>query len=111
MRMNSIKTELIPCPVQNEIDYFPGLRFSCNFVAARFFIFWSRLSALIRDVLPLVLFPEEELLLLLDELVDLLDVPLTPVDLCGRVCCLLKVAIKPALLLPLTEFGESDRLL
>jgi hypothetical protein len=73
-------------------------------------MFCSRLSALMRDVLPIV-FPDEELLLLLDELVDLLEAPLPPFGFCGKVCCLLKLTTRPAELLPLTELGESDRLL
>ena len=91
-----------------EADYFPGFRFSCSLVAALFLMFWSRLSALIRDVLPIVLFPDEELLLLLDELVDLLE--LLP-GFCGNVCCLLKLDKRTVEPLPLTELGESDRLL
>ena len=92
-----------------QTDYFPGFLFSCNFVAARFLIFCSLLSALIRDVLPIELLLDEELLLLLEELVDLLT-PLLP-GFCGTVCCLLKLVNSPEEFFPLTELGESDRLL
>lgn len=91
-------------------DYFPDLRFSCSLVAARFFMFCNLLSAFISDVFAIVLFPDEDVLLLLDELVDLLEVLLPPI-FSGKLCCLLKPAIKVEELLPLTELGESDRLL
>lgn len=95
--------------INKDIDYFPDLRFSCNLVAARFLIFCSLLSALISDVLTILLLPDADELLL-DELVDLLEAPLLLPDLWGnKVCCLLKLVIRLEELF--TELGESDRLL
>lgn len=92
----------------------PGFLFSCNLVAARFFKFCRRLSALINDGLTVGLVePDEEDELLLEE--ELLPPPdgllLIALDVDLIVACLLNPVMRVVALLPTKELGESERLL